>query len=117
MSKELCESIIKVLDDKKAVDIIAIEISELTIIADYFIIATATSSTHLKTLTDEIERSRAEQGATLGRIEGKATGWVLIDLGDVAVHLFLQEAREYYNLERLWDDGAILDISHIVNLD
>ncbi len=113
MSKELCESIVKVLDDKKAMNIVAIEISELTIVADYFIIATATSSTHLKALTDEVELRMGKQGIKTGQIEGKATGWILIDYGYVVVHLFLKEAREYYNLERLWDDGSVMDISHI----
>lgn len=113
MGKELCESIVKVLDDKKAINIVAIEISELTVVADYFVIATATSSTHLKALADEVEFRMNEKGIKTGRVEGKATGWILIDYGYVVVHLFLKEAREYYNLERLWDDGCIMDISQI----
>jgi ribosome-associated protein len=114
MSKQLCEDIVKVLDDKKALNIAAIEIKELTIVADYFVIATATSTTHLRALIDELEKQMTEKGSSPIRTEGKATGWVLADFSDVVVHLFLQETREFYNLERLWDDGANLDISHII---
>ncbi|HOD02549.1 MAG: Ribosomal silencing factor RsfS [Firmicutes bacterium ADurb.Bin300] len=114
MSKELCQSIVKILDDKKAIDIVAIEISELTIVADYFVIATATSSTHLKSLSDEVEFRMAEKGAVMRSIEGKATGWILMDFGVVVLHLFTNETRKYYNLERLWEDGSFLDISGFV---
>ncbi|HZJ75752.1 MAG TPA: ribosome silencing factor [Clostridia bacterium] len=114
MSKQLCEDIVKVLDDKKALNIAAIEIKELTIVADYFVIATATSTTHLRALIDEIEKQMSLKGNAPARIEGKATGWVLADFSDVVVHLFLQDTREFYNLERLWDDAAKLDLSHII---
>ncbi|HZK22172.1 MAG TPA: ribosome silencing factor [Oscillospiraceae bacterium] len=114
MSKQLCEDIVKVLDDKKALKIKAIEIKELTIVADYFVIATATSTTHLRALIDEVEKEMTLKGSAPARIEGRATGWVLADFSDVVVHLFLEETREFYNLERLWDDAANLDISHII---
>ena len=114
MSKQLCEDIVKVLDDKKALNIAAIEIKELTIVADYFVIATATSTPHLRALIDELEKQMTEKGSSPARIEGKATGWVLADFSAVVVHLFLQETREFYNLERLWDDGAKLDLSYII---
>ncbi len=114
MSKELYQSIVKIIDDKKALDIVAIEISELTIVADYFVIATATSSTHLKSLSDEVEHRMSEKGITVRSIEGKATGWILMDFGAVVLHLFTNETRKYYNLERLWEDGSFLDISSLV---
>lgn len=114
MDKTLAEKIVKILDEKKATDIVALEISSLTVVADYFVIASATSNTHLKALADEVEYRLGLEGIEPNHIEGKATGWILLDYGMTVVHLFQTEAREYYNLERLWDDGARLDISHLI---
>ncbi len=111
MSIELVKKIVKALDDKKAKDIEVIKTDELTIVADYFIIATANSSTHIKSLADEVEYQLEESGITADHIEGRATGWVLLQYSGVVVHIFLEDAREYYNLERLWGDGAKIDIS------
>ncbi len=114
MSKELYESIVKILDEKKAENIKAIAIAELTIVADYFVIATANSTTHLRALSDELEVRMTEAGQAPTHTEGRATGWVLLEFGTVVVHLFLKDAREYYNLERLWDDGSVMDIAHLI---
>ena len=107
--KVLTEKIVKVLEDKMAVDIKAIEITELTIVADYFIIATGTSTTHVKALANEVEEAMTEAGIEPKNIEGRATGWILMDYGTVVVHIFLPDAREYYNLERLWSDAKEVD--------
>ncbi|NMP37918.1 MAG: ribosome silencing factor [Clostridiales bacterium] len=114
MKNELVNKIVKVLDDKKAIDIKVIEITELTIVADYFIIASATSNTHVKALADEVEYQLKQDGIAPEHIEGRATGWILLDYGTVVVHLFLGESREFYNLERLWADAKITDISDII---
>lgn len=112
---ELAREIVKVLDKKKAIDIKAIEITELSIVADYFIIASGTSNTHVKALADEVEYEMSQRGVEPSHIEGRATGWILLDYGSVVVHVFTGESREYYNLERLWSDAATLDISDITN--
>ncbi len=114
MSKELCESIVKILDEKRAENIKAIAIAELTVVADYFVIATANSTTHLRALADDVEVRMTAEGQAPNHTEGRATGWILLDFGTVVVHLFLKDAREYYNLERLWDDGSVMDITHLI---
>jgi ribosome-associated protein len=112
--KELAKKIAKVLDEKKAEDIKAIQITELTIIADYFVLASGTSSTHAKSLVDDVEFEIGKLGVHPARIEGRATGWTLMDYGSVLVHVFQKESREYYNLERLWSDAVTMDISDIL---
>lgn len=114
---ELTREIVKVLDRKKAVDIKAIEITEHSIVADYFVIASGASNTHVKSLADEVEYEMTQKGVEPHHIEGKATGWILLDYGTVLVHVFTGESREYYNLERLWQDAAEVDISEIVTED
>ena len=106
--RELTNEIVKILDKKKALDITAIKTEELTIVSDYFVIATGTSNTHVKSLADDLEYEMGEH------IEGRATGWILLDFGSVLVHLFQKDQREYYNLERLWNDAQQLDISDLL---
>jgi ribosome-associated protein len=112
--KELAKEIVKVLDKKKAEDIKVIQISELTIIADYFVIASGTSSTHIKALVEDVDFEISKLGVNPARTEGRATGWILMDYGSVIVHVFQKESREYYNLERLWSDAVTADISDII---
>ncbi|MGN1117035.1 MAG: ribosome silencing factor [Acutalibacteraceae bacterium] len=111
---ELCKAIVKVLDDKKAEDIKVIKTSEHTIISDYFIVANGTSNTHVKALADEVECEMSKKGIEPMHIEGRATGWILLDYNEVLVHIFTKESRDFYNLERLWTDAEIMDISDIV---
>ncbi len=102
-SKTKAELALKWMEDKKALDIEKIDISGTTVIADYFVICSGTSSTHVKGIADEIEFKFKEQGEAPLRIEGYDTAkWILMDYGDVIVHVFYEEDREYYNLERLW---------------
>ena len=115
MSLDTVKKIVKALDDKKANDIEVIKINELTIVADYFVIATANSNTHIRSLADEVEYQLEEAGIKLDHAEGRATGWVLLEFQGVVVHIFLVDARNYYNLERLWEDGAKLDISEFID--
>lgn len=114
MSMELVEKIVRTLDNKKSTDIEVIRTNELTIVADYFVIATANSSTHIRSLSDEVEYQLEQDGIHPDHIEGRATGWVVMQYEGVIVHLFLKDAREYYNLERLWGDGAHIDISEFI---
>ena len=106
MSLDIVKKAVKALDDKKANNIEVIKIDELTIVADYFIIATANSNTHVRALADEVEYQLEEAGIMPDHIEGRSTGWVLLEYAGVVVHVFLEESRNYYNLERLWEDGV-----------
>ena len=112
--KEFALKAAEILDKKKAEDIKAIEVTEQTIVADYFVIATGTSSTHVKSLADEVEYELSQLGVQNGHIEGRDTGWVLLDYGAVLIHVFDKESREYYNLERLWTDASEVDLSAIL---
>ncbi len=114
--EEKLNLIIKTLDTKKAEDIQAIKISDLTIIADYFIIANGMSSTQTRALADEVEFKMKQQGAEPLRVEGeRGANWIIIDYGDVVVHVFYKETREHYNLERLWADGEHIDINKFLD--
>ena len=116
--KALAREIAKVLDEKKAVDIVAIETEEVTIVSDIFIIANGTSSTHTKSLAEEVEYEiKKRMDIDPDHIEGRATGWILLDYGTVLVHIFDAESREYYNLERLWTDASRLDLSDILTAE
>ena len=111
---ELTRRIAKTLDDKKALDIEALHVTNLTILADYFIIATGTSSTHVKSLADEVEHVLELKGVRPGHIEGKSTMWILLDYGTVIVHIFNGESRAFYDLERLWKDSEKMDVAELI---
>ena len=113
-SFEMMKTAVKALDSKKAVEISALQVGSLTIVADYFVIAAGTSNTQVRALADEVEYQLGLQGIEPRQIEGKATGWILLDYHDVVVHVFLQDQREYYNLEKLWADASPVDISSLV---
>jgi len=114
--KEIADIAIRALDDKKAQEIKLLRTYDVTILADYFIICTASSTTHMKTLSDEVEKALKEAGEAPLRTEGHRNGgWVLLDFACVIVHLFLKETREFYTLERLWSDAEDVDIKDIIN--
>ena len=115
MSLELTKKIVKALDDKLARDIEVIKTEEVTIVADYFVIATANSNTHVRALADEIEYQLEQEDIRPDHVEGRATGWVLMQYGGVVVHIFLEESRNYYNLERLWEDATKVDVSQLLS--
>lgn len=110
---EIAKFAAKILDMKKAEDVAAIEITDLSIIADYFVLATATSTTHVKSLAGEIEEKLKEHGVEPHHIEGRTSGWILLDYGSVVIHLFTPDQRDYYKLERLWEDGKQLDLTEV----
>ena len=96
----------KALDDKKAKDIKILKTAEQTVLADYFVICNGTSSTHVKALVNEVDSQLSEAGEPPVRREGlRSDIWVLMDFGSVIVHIFTEEARQFYNLERLWSDA------------
>ena len=113
--KEMAELIVKTLDSKMARDLKLLRVTDVTVLADYFVICTANSTTQIKTLADEVEAVLEAQGENKLHREGyRGGGWVLIDFGCVVVHLFMEEAREFYKLERLWADAEEIDLSGIV---
>ena len=107
---------VKILDAKKGADIELLEISDLTTLADYFVICTGNSSTQVKALADAVEDEFEKLGIKPYSREGKdGLNWVLLDYGDVIIHIFYKETREFYGLEKLWSDAEKIDISEIVN--
>ena len=113
--KQMIETVIKALDSKRAEDIRLIGIKDLTIVADYFVIANGTSSTQTKALADEVEFQLKQKGIEPTRTEGyQGANWIVLDYGDIVVHVFYKETRDFYNLERLWQDGEQIDISEYI---
>ena len=114
--KELAIIAAKALDEKKGKEIAAIEVSEQTTLADYFVIATGSSNTQINALSGSVEKAMKEQADEMpSRREGHRDGtWVLLDYGSVVVHVFSAEARDFYALERLWHDGKPLDLSGVL---
>ncbi len=113
--QELMQNIVKILDSKKAADIKALEITDLTVVADYFIIATGTSGTHIRSLADEVEEAIKKLGAEPKSVEGRTTGWILLDYGTIIVHIFTPDQRELFNLEHLWADAKEIELSNIIS--
>ena len=114
-AKEVAYQVAKALDDKKGLDIKLLKIDEVSSLADYFIICTGTSNTHVKTLCDYAEFTLEQLGEPmLGREGHRGNAWELLDYGSVVVHVFTEEAREFYSLERLWADAQQVDIRDIV---
>ncbi len=100
----------KALENKKARDVKVLKTAEQTVLADYFVICNGTSSTHIKALVDEVDKELSEAGEPPIRREGlRSDIWVLMDFGCVIVHVFTDEARKFYNLERLWSDSEEID--------
>ena len=113
--KEIAVTAAKALDSKKGQDIQVIDVESLTSLADYFVICSGTSNTQINALCDAVEKAVNEGGEPTLHREGYRGGtWVLLDFGSVVVHVFNHEAREFYSLERLWQDGTPLDMSGIL---
>lgn len=111
-TNRIAEIAVKALNAKKAVDVELLDVSELTNIADWFVLASGTSNIHVKSLVDEVEALVKEECATgPKRVEGYPTAqWILMDYGDVIVHVFHPEAREFYSLERLYSEGGKVSV-------
>ncbi len=113
--REELEIAVKALDSKKAMKITALKVEDLTILANYFVIASASSTTQVKALADEVEFQLGEKGVKPRSVEGyQSQTWIILDYYDVMVHIFLEETRDFYQLERLWADGTPVDISHLI---
>lgn len=111
-SQEMIAVAVKALDSKKGKDIRVLHTEEQTTLADYFVICNGTSSTQVRALADAVEDAMSKAGEEPHHIEGHRGGeWTLLDFSSVVVHVFTEEAREFYSLERLWSDAAPVDIS------
>ena len=114
-AKEVAYEVTKALDEKKGMNIKLLRISDISSLADYFLICTGTSNTHVKTLCDYAEYTMEQLGEPmLGREGHRGNSWELLDYGSIVVHVFTEEAREFYALERLWADAQVVDISDII---
>lgn len=110
-SKTLAKVAYDALDEKKGIDIKVIDIKEVSPIADYFVIASAANENQIEAMKDEVDEKLHKAGAELKAIEGhKNSTWILMDYGDVVVHLFTEEDREFYDLERIWVDGTEISL-------
>ena len=98
------------LDNKKGMDVATLDVGNQTILADYFVIATGTSNTHVRALADEVEFQLKDQlGVEPNHIEGASgNAWTLLDYGSVVINIFTSQAREFYKLERLWNGGEVI---------
>ena len=113
---EMLKAGVRALDSKKAHDIKIIKVKDLTILANYFVIATGTSSTQVKALADEVDYQLGLLGEQPKQIEGKqSSSWVVLDYIDVIFHVFSKDTREFYDLERLWQDGEIIDVEQFLD--
>ena len=109
-AKEIVKIAYKALDDKKAEDIKIIDISGISVIADYFVIANGTNSSQVEAMVDEVTDTLAKQKIHAERIEGiRSSGWILMDFNDVVIHIFSREDRLFYDLERIWRDGKAIE--------
>ena len=114
-AKEVALKVTKALDEKKGIDIKLLRIDEVSSLADYFVICTGTVNTHVKTLCDYAEYTMEQLGEPmLGREGHRGNSWELLDFGSVVVHVFTDEARKFFDLERLWADAEVVDLKDII---
>ena len=114
---EMAKIAIEALEDKKAEDIRVIDISQVSVLADYFIIANGSNRSQIQALSDSVEEKLGRAGYPLKQMEGyENANWVLLDFGDIMVHIFDHENRLFYDLERIWRDGRIVDVDSLKNM-
>ncbi len=118
LALDLVKRIAYHIEDKLGEDIVVLDLSNISSICDYFVIASAGSSRQVKAIADEVEDQLEKQGVNLSHKEGYHTArWILMDYGDVVVHIFHEEDRSFYNIERIWRDAITVNIDRIENND
>lgn len=116
-TKEFALEAVRLLTEKKAREIVLLEIGKLTLIADYFLICSGTSRIQTQALCDHLKENLTNEGHSLLRLEGYQEGsWILLDFGELVIHIFLPEERSFYNLERLWGGAEAIDLEHLAPL-
>ncbi|KRL41606.1 MULTISPECIES: ribosome silencing factor [Lacticaseibacillus] len=112
---QLLETIVKAADDKRAEDIVALDMEGVSLLADYFVIMNGNSERQVQAIVDGVEDAVMAAGGNQPRIEGKkGSRWMLMDFNDIVVHVFVPEEREFYNLEKLWSDAPLVDVQQWV---
>lgn len=115
-SKEILEVVVQAADDKLAEDIIAMDVSDLTVLSDYFVVTNGRNDRQMAAIVEGIVQAAGKHNIPVKNVEGKDSGkWTLIDLNYVIVHVFSSDERSYYNLEKLWSDAPVVDISDLVS--
>lgn len=115
-SKDMAKIACAALEEKKAEDIRVIDIHEITVLADYFIIANGNNRNQVQALVDNVQEALYKQGYESKQVEGYNTGsWILLDYGDIIIHVFSKEDRLFYDLERIWRDGKFVDVQSLNN--
>ena len=113
--KQMAQLVCRALDEKKGRDIKVIDIHDVSVIADYFVIASGTNSNQVQAIVDNVEEQLGRAGFEAKQIEGnRNSSWILMDYGDVIVHVFDEENRLFYDLERIWRDGKTLDMEEFL---
>lgn len=111
-SKEMLEIAVKAGDSKRAEDIVALDVEQVSLVADYFVLMNGGSKRQVQAIVQAVQDEEADAGVIVRRVEGKAEGaWVLLDFGDIVVHVFQEEQRQYYNLEKLWSDAPLVNLT------
>ena len=107
---EIVKKIANALDDKKAFDVKVLDITKISVLADYFVLASGDNSSQLQAMMDIVEEVMYKNGINSKRVEGSATSsWILMDYNDVVIHIFNKEEREFYNLDKVWSDGELVE--------
>jgi len=114
ISREMAKTACRALSEKKAEDLRVIEISEISPLADYFIIATGSNTNQIHAMVDAVDEALTKEEHQVKQIEGnRNSSWVLMDYGDIIVHIFSQEDRLFYNLEKIWTDGKRIEVEDL----
>ena len=113
-AKQMAAAALKALEDKKALDVRVLDISHVTVLADYFLIASGSNRNQVQAMADQVEEELGKAGHPARQIEGYQTAnWILLDYGDIIIHIFDEENRLFYDLERIWKDGAVLETADL----
>lgn len=117
-SREMAKAACKALEDKKALDVRILDISKISVLADYFLIASGTNKNQVQAMVDNVQEELHKAGFNPKQVEGyHSAGWILLDYGDIIVHVFDEENRLFYDLERIWRDGTLVSMEDLEKED
>lgn len=111
---DIAKIAVKAIDSKRGKDIDLIKVGDITVLTDYFVVATVTSNTQLKAVADEVEYKLSQAGYEPHHIEGDRSDWICLDYIGCVIHILLEQQRGFYQIERLWEDGEKIDIDDII---